>query len=324
MKDLLIVDLLCEKGHVMYNRNMLDIISATDVSFDVLSSRKYLKDIEQEDGKVVPFYSFYRSRISYSFLQFFYLVISMFRFNQYKKVLFLSYESYSLFMFLPFIRKGKVFAIVHNNYDLLSRKQYGMNLMRKISRKVGLIVLSPFLKKDLKEKEIDTIFIPHIIPSVHGISIDTIDVVGQYIFIPSYGYDIEMIKKIDDFCFQRGFTIIFKTKKEELVLKSKTIAKPYFDNYYSLLSKASFVFLPLNYDKRVSGCVYESLALNKVVILTPSKFASDMLIAFPDHIIISDLAVDPFEQMQKTKINNTSILQTNYLAIQRGLVALVK
>ena len=284
MKNVLVIDLLEESGHVQTNKKFLSILqSEFDVSFITSSSYSkvigFKKTIELKDA-------YFRkkggilNRLSQIYLLF--KINEFINDTKYDSVIFLSYETISTFLYSKLSKNRRVFLFNHNNIDqLLSSKikaycfrslgdefvhlsyeKYISDFIEYEFNKESKVVFHPLAFKNHGPKDETTIRV--FAPSASGVSKAT-DLVS-------------ILEKIE------GVTC--NIKGDPKLSSSSCRVQSRFDDYEHLMQTSNFVIILAEYNYRVSGVAYEGLSCGCKLILDKSRFSEFLASKYPSDVVI--------------------------------------
>ncbi|MGY0215747.1 hypothetical protein ACWJJH_00010 [Endozoicomonadaceae bacterium StTr2] len=104
------------------------------------------------------------------------------------------------------------------------------------------------------------------------------------IFCPSASSDLRNIINLAE----RNKNYLFLVKTQEKTNLANIKCKFFFENYNQLISVSDFIYLPINFENRVSGPFYEALEKSKTIIVDKNKFGLQMKKKYNDFVIYSD------------------------------------
>ncbi|NVJ60864.1 MAG: hypothetical protein HWE27_10765 [Gammaproteobacteria bacterium] len=315
MKNALVIDLLDEPGHVNTNIRLIEILkqshNITLITNDCYAENFKVLNVKQFVIKKNNFSGGFGYRLSQLLSL---LNVRKFALDgRYEFVMFLAYETISMSVFsrlIPKYVRKKIFIFNHNNIDQALGNKIKNFFFKRISSDVNHLVYEKYIKEFLEERyKKKSIVVSHPIPKVDEFLDD--DKVLQ-VFSPSAGGKIYNQDIIQYSSGSRDVKFILKGDIE--FESSNCVVKRYFDDYFDLLRKSAFVFIPVNYDYRVSGVVYEALANNCWVVMLDSLFAREISNRYPGEIFvirnINELS-DVISGLTLENLNTSAVYTTN-------------
>jgi len=211
------------------------------------------------------------------------------------KVVFLSYNANVMFvlMWIASILRLKVYCFEHNTVP--SSSKIKAFLQKLCTKRLVRMCFMPDAVNFYKNLNLTSIYIPHpflnveILNNIKGTS--TIKEQGKYsrlVFCPSGQSDINRIinraKENPD--------VFFLVKSKEKIDVNNIKAIPYLDNYYETLKSCDLVYLPIDFDFRVSGPFFESIAFGKPVFIDGDGLFTQYALSEFRNCIVNNFNVD--------------------------------
>ena len=281
--NILLADFLTENGHRNLLKSTYDILSLSH-NVTVFTTKNYLSLCDIEGIGLSDAYNARRNN-KYSFI-----------YNQIKFILSAKYH----------IQKKKYDAIIINGFenitfsviwratnvptylishDNLTRKSLSLFFHQKITRKATHLFYEQYIADQLTS--LKTNVFPHPINSnIEKIRTHKKKIIKGQIFCPSASSNEGELILLERFVTtNQSFSLIAKTHRK---IKSDTniTYKLYHENYEELLLNSEFIFIPFDFDLRVSGVFYDAMALNKLVISINNKsmFIQNMQKKYPHSV----------------------------------------
>jgi hypothetical protein len=330
LKNILVIDLLSEPGHVNTNIRIIDILQKS-YNITYITDEEYSKKFDSLNVK--------KFNVSIKII----LTPLGFRFNQiislqrvkrninkekFQIVIFLGYETISMSFFLLTIKKSirkKLFILNHNNIDELLKSKVKKWVFNNIMAKINHLAYEPYIKKYLEEEYGKKAYLlSHPIP----ITKKNIGKKVFQIFCPSSGgkaYNSEIVKFA-----KKNTNINFIIKGDTESEGPNYVIKKHFDQYFEILKESAFVLIPVQYKYRVSGVIYESLANNCTIIMLDSLYAKEMKFRLPEEVyiikkikelnsLIGNLEIEKNKISYAHTTNSDSVILKNFLKLSRNL-----
>ncbi|WP_447877280.1 hypothetical protein [Serratia fonticola] len=293
---ILLVDTLSEPGHTSFNQSIVDWLENEDVSmyFSDSMARNFDSAFQSfPDNMLVK-----SSKWKYKFNQIILMknVFSRLRYSSFDKVLFLSYEPLSMFIWSYFFRyfsHASIFVVEHNTVPksgFFKKMPYKM-----ISKTVTHITLMDYISKYVSDKfNKRAVTVRHPMNNILNSTNECIEPLeindNKIIFMPSATIDADTTNKIFQVVSQnKGYTLYAKPKYDVGFESDNIILSTRFDNYNRMMASSDVVIIPQDFDYRVSGVLYEALQSNALIIVSDcifGRFASEY---FPGRVfIVSD------------------------------------
>lgn len=306
-KKILYIDPISSFGHKMFNEIWINDLLKLGCSVDLVSCAGYFDFIDKTNKNVRQVLDleeklFLKLKDNNPFLN----RIRLFRilmkikksidFSSYDFIIFSSYEEIS-FYFARFSKK--CYLVNHNN---LSRINHFIKyfFVKRISKKHKLIVLHDKFKRKLSEIGVESVFIPHGLPTKFQLKNDKFNFYENaklILFSPSsLSSDEHFFRKlISDIKFlnyleENKIILILKGNYDVISPFIVILAKYLSQNEYRNVFLKSDVIL-INYNEsfknRVSGVFYEAIS-NEKIIMTSKYFYDEMDIDEEGIFIFSD------------------------------------
>tara|TARA_B110000977_G_scaffold60068_1_gene81588 strand:+ start:9938 stop:10936 length:999 start_codon:yes stop_codon:yes gene_type:complete len=287
MDNILLVDPLSEKGHHNINQSLINILSK-DYNLTFISEKNYLESSTKFVNICFPekLFGLKMSFLPFRFRQIAFVLYSIFYYRNHKKyefILFTSYETIS-FSFSTFFVKLKNIAIIeHNNLDQLLNSKIKEIFYRLIRKNIVHIVLEQYIYIYINQKyrkKVSLLALPLSVTSEELIP------KTKLIFSPSTTFDEIIMRKLINFCSTKEYLLIAKGKSDYEI--NTVTVKTFFDNYYDIMRKSSFVFISTLFNYRVSNVAYEALANNRPIIGFRCLFLEGLKEKYSNAVFIID------------------------------------
>ncbi|RKN04729.1 hypothetical protein D7035_21685, partial [Aquimarina sp. AD1] len=120
-----------------------------------------------------------------------------------------------------------------------------------------------------------------------------------------------------EFSSDNNLKLYIKSKSKRKFNDKMVVLKPYFDNYFEILEKAKYVVLDIPYKYRVSGVFYESMSLNKKIILINPQglYGREMYRLYPNNISLGFME----EQLVRNSDNSIFLKAHNDSEIRKKI-----
>ncbi|NAR73001.1 hypothetical protein [Acinetobacter haemolyticus] len=279
------------RGHVSLNRFLLTSCMSTKKMIVGCSLKDYYSDMD-----CIYFNDRFlkKNRINHFLISLYYIFkfFIYFKINNYNKVVILSYDKYNIFFIniLSVVLNIKVYAFEHNTFprgeNIISDKLFFL------SKRIYRLCFLPHMAELCKENNLPSSLLEHPIivnqgdNEIHDI-IKLKSILSKYdrvIFCPSGSSDL---KKIED-KIKKYKNYLFVIKSERLAFYDNTLYVKFFNNLGKWMELSDFVYIPVDFDYRVSGFFYESLGYNKKVILSDSLFSKYVSTVFFNYCYSED------------------------------------
>lgn len=293
---ILIADMQYPKGHLSFNKHIIDIISS-DHEVTVINTQDFYKNIDNEVIKIDNFWFPKRfdlaKRIAYSYNLL--LLKNKIKNIEYDYIIFLSYENVALsFVYKKF---KNVVIFHHNNIDLL-KSSYELGRFKKYMNKVQHVVMAEFIKDGLIKK---TSVQPNQVTVVNHPLMETsstIEISGKdektekRLFVGlGLGNDELLVKDIIDvelktrLLEKNNIQLVLRSKQynvDEVGIKVFNSFLPY-DEYLDMYSKSSGCLLcyPMSFENRFSGSFMNAFQSRKKIIATENPMGTYLKNEYP-------------------------------------------
>lgn len=284
-KDIYIVDLLAEKGHVAFVKQLIGILNK---KFNVLliGSSSYCQKIGHfHENTIALNDNLFHQRNKFHFVAKQLILIRKIQKILPKNgiVMVTGFEniSYSIGW-----KRGAV-AFLHNNID---KKGISEFFFKRINKKVTFIVYEEYIKDFLQKIVHNRIAL---VP--HPISFEMAEFVPNKLSNSIFAINVNLgDKSFDDlvsFAERRGMQLFVKSSSKKEDIPQHVHIKGYYEDYVSKLKQASFVAIYAPYNYRVSGVFYECMSLNKKIYFmnTDTLFPIEMQKQYPLNVEFKEL-----------------------------------
>lgn len=306
----LFFDPVSPKGHVGLNSMIYDsfkgdkkIVVGTSLKgeFDHIDNIAYFKN------KILKKNRFYHFCFCALF-SIYYLFFA--KLNNYDSVVFLSYDKYTIFFisFFSYVLGIKVYAFEHNTFPVGQKfLSYFLNIN---SKNIIRLCFMSNMVDFFRNKNISSYYVHH---PIVGLNLRVYDEFFHKSKSKGTGEDFFYIKRIDKYNF---YSVIFcpsgsnnidilkskileypdflfiikrpKTKISELENISNVYLVDYFYDLGEWFKVVDFVYLPIDFEYRVSGFFYESLKFSKKCIISNCGFSDYIKLNFPNYYLSSE------------------------------------
>jgi len=232
------------------------------------------------------------------------------------RVVFLSYDllTFPIISYVAGILGTKVICFEHNTAPRTRSKRF---LHRIISSAVKRLVYATHIMPLYSDMGIDATYVPH--PCVRPVDAPGDDSEWREIvtshrqrfekvaFCPSASVSLELIEQVAD---QHSDTL-FVCKSTRGSTRKNVECRSYFKAYGEALKSCDFVCVLFPFDHKVSGPVFEAIAMGKPVMVLKNSFGKYMKSLFPDAIFFpgedkpreSVISVDQYNKSIISKIS---------------------
>ena len=287
MDSLLLVDPLSEKGHRNINKSLINILSK-DYNLTFISEKNYLKSTSKFHNICFPekIFGLKMSVLPFRFRQIAFILFSIFYYKNHKKydfILFTSYETISFSFSTFFLRLKNIAIIEHNNLDQLLNSRIKEIFYRLIKKNITHIVLEQYIYNYIKQKYRKKVCL---LPLPLSVASDEVIPQTKLIFSPSTTFDELIMRELINFCATKEYSLLAKGKSDYKI--NNVTVKTFFDNYYDIMRKSSFVFISTMFNYRVSNVAYEALANNRPIIGFRCLFLEGLKEKYPNAVFVID------------------------------------
>ena len=161
---------------------------------------------------------------------------------------------------------------------------------RLCAKNVRRLVYTPYLKDLYQSIGLEAEYVPHpCLPCETRCDGDRewTNIVAGYLhgrtktgFCPSGSVTIAQMEEIASLYPH----VLFVMKSEETSRLSNLLSAPYFEHYGNAMEQCDFVVVPFSSAHKVSGPVFEALAMGKPVMVLENLFGKYMKSGFPDQV----------------------------------------
>ncbi|MCZ4336720.1 hypothetical protein [Shewanella colwelliana] len=270
MSEIIVFEGVSPRGHVEFNREYLKYLGGRVLDFYVG------KSIEQSYSNVqhnsFNDYYVFKGRLLHAvgfLLQLISVLLSANR-RKCKHVFLLSYDISTMCLgaYLAKFLGIKITTVEHNTLPVTLLKRC---LVRLSPNNVTYICLMPSAAKLLEGLGKEALYID--LPIIKREATSVIDEKNHnykgVVFCPSSSGNFTLIEKRAS----QNPNILFNVKGDNKSKLNNLVCTKYFEDYYKSMAECDFVYLPVNFDYRVSGPLYEAIGLNKTVIISQCDFA---------------------------------------------------
>lgn len=222
----------------------------------------------------------YLEAFIYSLFFLLYYVVSL-RFLFGRKILFLSYNSVSHFLLFFMLKLfcAKIYVFEHNSIPSFSGGGFILFFKRIIFKLssccVTHIVFEGFIKKQLElryKAHVHVVNHPCLFDEAEDKLLKVSQKSEKYWFSPSGSTGDSFNDTVSRICVARR--VKFYVKSSSFVSQDPlVVVKSRFNDYYVRMINAELILINSNFESRVSGVFYESIASSRPVVLTESDFA---------------------------------------------------
>ena len=228
------------------------------------------------------------------------------------QVVFLSYDllTFPVISHVASFLGIKVVCFEHNTAPRTRLRRF---LHRLVSREVSHLVYATHIMTLYEEAGVDATYVPHpcvrLIQESGGESewSEIVEAYGQRFdkvaFCPSASVSLELITHVAD---QYSDTL-FVCKSTRSSTRSNIVCRSYFKAYSEALSGCDFVCVLFPYEYKVSGPVFEAIAMGKPVMVLENAFGKYMKSLFPDAVFFPGAACSLKHSIPVDKYNKTII-----------------
>ncbi|WP_420320946.1 hypothetical protein [Flagellimonas sp.] len=278
---LYLIDATAEKGHVLFLKKLTKILSSR-FEVQIISSQAFCKAIGHSSIFELDDRLFKRpTRYHFVINQLRILRKAIAHLPNNATVIFTGTENISFSIISYFLKHKKTYCYLHNNLD---KKGLSRFFLKRTSKKVSFIALTQYIN-DYVEKEIG--HTTHYIPHPLNLNPQNTNSSNNHVF--GVNLDVsnpEIKRQLIEIQLLLGQKMYIKLNNKSKYSDTipDVVIKKFYDNYEEVLRSASLVILEVSYNYRVSGVVYECLALNKPIyfIGKKGKFALDILKTYPE------------------------------------------
>jgi hypothetical protein len=310
-------DPVAPRGHVKINQFYLNhLASASDylyVGSDLLKSY---------DTFNMTVNCFNEKKLSSSrFLHWFYTLLisisSVYRaYRNRSTVVFFSYDISNLFLvtYLAGLLGVKIKVFEHNTAP-------GQSIFKKVLQNIcyNKVLLRFCYTKDISKQFYNGVEIGHpmtslVIPTNNRENIFEVTSFEHVVFCPSASASLERIYELAS----KNLSALFIVKSISKIKYKNVICQKYFDNYELVLNSCDYVYLPVSGLDRISGPLYEAIAVSKKVIVDRNDFGKQALAMFPMYVQFFDepwvISSDTFDKdtYNKQVINKLRLILYGY------------
>lgn len=316
-QSILVVDYLSEPGHINSNRYFLGHISKYWQTY-FLCEEKYQKDFDDISPlRILNFSKSVTRRQTHSMFYYFGKLKQIHELNKIVQilkptfVLFICYEPISLQYFRYSF--GEVFLFEHNNIDIIRKDWKRRLLFRFIPERFVHIsyekYISNFIKVHFRKRNTE---IPHPYYAIGRQQTFPLDEIRstnrEVIFAPSGSAANIVLNELISYAKEQN-EFHFVLKGELAVENDDYTIKPFYKSYAKIMSNSAYILSTVDFEYRVSGIIYEALAMGKTVVGLDTKLHREIKGQYPNmvHIINSVEELRGLSKLLK-KRNKSNIL----------------
>lgn len=286
MKKILFIDPLSPTGHIQYNNYWINCLNNLECSYETCFKKNYKKnfDLKEKSYEIEEKYYLKLEKSKNFFIKRYYLFLILkeiekkVNFEDYDKIIFSSFENFSLFIYLLFYKNKNIYAILHNNIQKINNKIIYF-LIKSISKKINLISLDENIKENLEKIKINTGLVIHPIPNKFKLNTQKDNHIIK-IFSPSKtsideNFILELLgaKKL---LKNLKLEFFIRNTKLEMKIDNLTISKRYLsdEEYRDKFSEAEIIILPYKKDfqNRLSNIFFEAVSNEKKILISEESF----------------------------------------------------
>lgn len=266
-------------GHINFYNHLL---SSENRDFLFVTSEAFSTNFGDLNNVLVktPWKKLYSaSKITYRLEQFFLILSSLKLAGKDDDVVFMSYDTISLMLAIPFLKGRNIKVFEHNNIDQCLTSKIKSFSYKLLSSYVTSIVFEEYIGAYIK-KTYDRDYLVYEHPK--RIILDSLTSVrhsAPYIFMPSSDISREGFMKILEFVEKHNLLLYCKKYsflEKEGFVHDLVKTSSFFENYNSLFLHAKYIAIPNNFSFRMSGVYYESIANNKKMLMIDCIMAREL------------------------------------------------
>lgn len=290
------IETISPKGHVNLNSFLFKACSREKKIIMGSSLKKYYSEFDCEffDDSKLKSNRFFHLFISLYFTMYYLIKLKKMGF---KKIVILSYDKYNIYIIniLSIMLGVRVYAFEHNTFPLKESTLASIVFFK--SKKIQRLCFLPHMVKKCIDKNIEATLIEHPI-IINGSSNDASNDASnlkklknkaknfkKIVFCPSGSNDKKMLEekilKYPDFLFVIKHSECLKHFDNVLCIK-------FFYDLKTWMSLCDYIYIPVKFENRVSGFVYESIGFNKKIIIEKCLFSDYLIHRFPDYCLLAD------------------------------------
>lgn len=316
---ILVIDYLSPSGHVIFDLIHIKSLLDLDYSLDLVGRKDHFSSLSNTPNiKIIDIPECFYKKYPISGLTeriqgilCLWWINKQLDFKKYDKVIFLSYDILSLFIFRTEL---KVFLINHNNVDQLDNK-IKLFLTKHLPKNFSHIVLNEYMRERVKSlmPETETIYIPHgyLIPTSCHCRPSFIKTGEKFLFCPvNRNYNATIVSEIvcstefNKFLVDNGIILYIKPQMIGESNRNIRILQYLNDEEYNyMISYAIATLLPYgdSFKYRCSGILFECVARNTPILATDCEAMK---------IYKDDINIHYFNNVQ-TLISSIQTIQSN-------------
>lgn len=296
------------RGHVELTKFYINSLKQLDAKVFIGSS---LMEHYINNEQVIPFDDTYLLK-GKNFSRLFFIINTLKVFlycwrKGIKKVVVLSYNANVMFllMWVANLTGLKVFCFEHNTVPGTSKIK--RVLQKLCTSKLIRLCYTPQVLSYYEKLDSTGIYIPHPLLNINrNHLVSSCDFLKGLIkdrlivFCPSGQSKIERVIKQA----QANPDVYFIVKTQKKINLKNVKTERFFNNYYGVLNACDIVYLPIDFDYRVSGPFYEAVAFNKPILFDGEGLFQDYAkVKFSEQIINSFSKRINFEGVRSEEYN---------------------
>ncbi|WP_339066526.1 hypothetical protein [Fusobacterium animalis] len=331
MKKILLIDQLGPEGHINYDKFWIKALANLKIEYTFVGKKNFLDKLGIPDNiKKLEIPENYCKNTEhkniiireYALFKILNYVKRALNLKYYDKIIFLSFENFSLFFSFNF-HKNNVYAILHNNLRRVNNSKV-LKVLKYLSKKINLISLDYYIQKGLNSIGINTKVIIHPLVKISE-SIDPEKNDKIVLFSPSISSTDKTF--INDVINDKGILKILEEKNIEIIFRSKNtnynsnnikVISEYLseNKYRKLLKESDYLLLPYekNFNYRISGVLLEGISLNKKMII-PKYNDLKYFLSFNKESILGFFDLNDFKSLLEKLDKNINMV--NYEEIKK-------
>jgi|GEM_PF-561055 hypothetical protein B2_15743 len=331
MKKILLIDQLSPEGHINYDKFWINALENLKIDYTFVGKKSFLKklDVSNNINKLeIP--EIYYKNIGdkniiireYALLKILSYIKRKLSLKDYDRIVFLSFENFSLFLSFYFHKKN-VYSILHNNLRRIDNFSI-LKILKYLSKKINLVSLDYYIKNGLENIGISTKVIIHPLVEISGeIALEKTNRVVLFspsisstdeTFISNVISDLKILKILEE----KNIEIIFRSKNINYNSANIKVISEYLSEqeYRELLKGADYLLLPYekNFNYRISGVLLEGISLNKKMII-PKYNDLKYFLKFNKESILGFFDIEDFRSLLEKLDKNTNTV--NYENIKK-------
>lgn len=311
--DVVFLDPVSPRGHVSINKFFIETLKVREKRLVVSSE---LSSLYREICNVDTFQEQWLKKGRFLHSYFTFIICLSAIFGEWKKgnskIIFLSYDITNFFLlsFIGKILKIKLITFEHNTSP--GNSKFKKILQKLCLKNVKRICFSKQIQRQYKALNIDTTIIEHPIINEsekinNPVHLESLSRGFEHIvFCPSASADLSELKL---FC-QKYPRFLFIVKSKKNFNFTNCYASNFFEEYDWIMSKSSFVYLPINIEGRVSGPLFGGIYHSCKIIVNRNEFGQFCHDQFDNLVQYSDVE-------WVTNKENFNVIEYNQMVINK-------